>query len=244
MSIIAVCSGKGSPGCTFTAINLASALSTSRQVLLIDLDPHGADAGAYLGLDPRSGLYPLMRLEGKLPTAEALDREAQAVHRFRVVAGFPRAQDVDPEMIKGVLEAAKSRSGLVIVDLGRITPDSAHLANNADLVLLVSRADVVGVYGANRGIEMLNRAGCESSRIFGVVSGWEWRRSGDLSEAVDAIRAPVAGSIPLDKREARRALLAQEPLQSGRALKAFKALAGELESTPTPVPAREEVSVS
>lgn len=228
MSIIAICSGKGSPGCTFTSINLAHALSASRQVLLIDLDVHGADCGAYLGLDPRSGLYPLMRLEGKTPTSESLMGEAQVVSGFLVIAGIPRAHDVDREMITGALEAARALPHLVVVDLGRVTSESTQLLKHAELVLVAARPDVVGVYGANRAIEMLERAGHETSRTFAVVSGWEWRRSGDLSEAVDAIRVPVIGTIPLDRRESRRALMAQQPLQRGSALKAFKALAGEV----------------
>lgn len=56
MNTIGVCSGKGSPGATFVAVNLAaSLLAEDRDVLLIDLDPNGGDIAGYLGLDPRNG---------------------------------------------------------------------------------------------------------------------------------------------------------------------------------------------
>lgn len=44
MSVIAVCSGKGSPGATFVAANLAAALSrANEEAVLLDLDPAGGD---------------------------------------------------------------------------------------------------------------------------------------------------------------------------------------------------------
>lgn len=89
MSLVAIAGGKGAPGSTFVAINLAAALSTKGgDVLLVDLDPHGGDISAWLGLHPRSGLYPLMRLEGKTPSIESLSAKPRFATACSASPGF------------------------------------------------------------------------------------------------------------------------------------------------------------
>ena len=71
MSAIAVCSGKGSPGTTFVAVNLAAASARAgEQVLLLDLDPAGGDL-CYLGLDPRRAYTRCSGWRGGSPEAPA-----------------------------------------------------------------------------------------------------------------------------------------------------------------------------
>lgn len=235
MSLVAIAGGKGAPGSTFVAINVAAALSAERgDVLLVDLDPHGGDISALLGLYPRSGLYPLMRLEGKRPSIESVLREAQVREGLSCIAGFPRAEDADLNMIDSVIDSLSNMDRPIIADLGRIVPASAHLFSKADAVVVVVRADMTGVYAARRAIQTLDEAGCDASRITAVVNGWEWKRSGDLAESVEALKARVIGSVPLDRRETRRALLDQRSLRKGRAFKAFRSLAHEVQTLVSP----------
>lgn len=230
--MIAVGGGKGSPGATFVAMNLATALAAAGDnVLLIDLDPHGGDVAAYLGLDPRSGLYPLMRLDGKQPSLEAILREAQPRDGVQCIAGFPHAKDADIEMIVSVIDAVSDSRFTVIADIGRVTPSTAELFARADSVLLAVRPELVGVFSAQRAAETLKAAGVDESRISAVVNCWEWRRSADLAETVAALKVNVVGSIPMDKKEVRRAHADQRPLQRGRAFKAFRSLAMEVRKT-------------
>lgn len=242
MSVVAVCSGKRSPGATFLAVNLACALVESGQpALLIDLDGDGGDLAAHLGLDPRRGLYPLLHLEGRGPTPEALLREAEARGRLLCLAGFARADDADPEAMLAILEAARATGRLIVADLGRVRPASAHVPRAADLVLIAVRPDLATVFGAERAIDLLVRAGVERDRMAVVVTGWQPARLGDLSEVSEALRLEVMAAIPLDDRAARKALLAQTPLMTGRAARAFSSLAAGVGAALERRAGREEV---
>ena len=125
LSAIAVCSGKGSPGATFVAANLAAALSrANEETVLLDLDPAGGDLCCYLGLDPRRGLYPLLRMEGTISGTARLLTEAEERSGFRVVGGFPESSDLaSTGVLAGALAAASASGRIVVADLGRVFDD-------------------------------------------------------------------------------------------------------------------------
>ena len=227
MSVIAVCSGKGSPGATFVAVNLTAALARGREkALLLDLDPAGGDVAAYLGLDTRRGLYPLLRMHEGIPGLDALLREAERHAGIRAVCGFPEASacPAGPGLLAEMLRrAGESRS--VLADLGRITPESAAVASEADLVLLVVRPDLVSVLGAERALRCLESGGVARGKIAVVVSGSERRRPADVAEVAQAIGIEVIGSIPFHRRSARKALTSQSPISNGPLARSFVSLA-------------------
>ncbi len=227
MSLVAVGAGKGSPGCSFVSINLATALAeTGPQVLLLDLDPHGGDLAAYLNLDPRKGINLLAR--STAPFLEALNREGELRRNVLCVGGFPRSADGNPDLIETTLAAARGAGQNVITDLGRVGSGTAPLFSSADLVLVVVRPGLVAVHGARRAIQDLQDAGIASSRIHAVVNGWERQRPADLAESAAALPVRTLGAIPLDRKAARRSETAQTPVDKGAALKAFRALASEV----------------
>jgi cellulose biosynthesis protein BcsQ len=228
MSVIAVCSGKGSAGATFVAVNLAAAMARAGEPpLLLDLDPSGGDLCCYLGLDPRRGLYPLLRLEGGVPQADRLLAEAEERAGYLAVSGFPEpCEFASSEVLVGLAMAAKSVDRTVLLDLGRASEFIAPAAGMADRTILVARPDLVSVLGAERALRRLNTASVNRDRIDIVVSGVERRRPGDLAEVEEALRLPVVGSVPLDRRGARKALLEQAPVRTRRLRRAFDALAG------------------
>lgn len=227
MSLVAVGAGKGSPGCSFVSINLATALAeTGPQVLLLDLDPYGGDLAAYLNLDPRKGIHLLARSTS--PFLEALSREGELRRNVLCVSGFPRSADGNPELIETTLAAARGTGQNVITDLGRVGSGTAPLFSSADLVLVVVRPGLVAVHGARRAIQDLQDAGIASSRIHAVVNGWERQRPADLAESAAALPVRTLGAIPLDRRAARRSETAQTPIDKGAALNAFRAFASEV----------------
>lgn len=225
MSVIGICSGKGSPGATFVSVNLAGAMARAGdEVLLLDLDRSGGDVAAYLGLDPRRGLYPLLRMNGALSQPEMLLREAEKRNGLLCVGGMPEDAPVDVETLGDVLRVASDSGKVVIADLGRIDPQNFSLARQADLVLVVVRPDLVSVLGAERALRAL-RATCDPKRLRAVVTEIERRRPGDVKEVADAIRVPVLGSVPLHRRAARWTIVSQTLADKGPLARAFSTLA-------------------
>lgn len=226
MSAIVVCSGKGSPGSTFVAVNLAAAVARDGgETILLDLDPAGGDVFCYLWLDPRRGLYPLLRMEGGVSGRERLLAEAEERSGFQVVAGFPDASDLaTPDVLRAALAAADSPDRTVVADIGRVSTTNAPVAAEAELLLLIVRPDLVSVLGAERAFRHLETAGTNRERIKVVVCAHERRRPADLAEVGEALRLPVLGAVPLDRRGARRALVAQRSAATRRLVRAFDSL--------------------
>jgi Flp pilus assembly CpaE family ATPase len=229
MSVIAVSSGKGSPGATFVAVNLAAAVARKgKEVLLLDLDPSGGDVCCYLGLDPRKGLYPLLRMEGGIPGAERLLEEAELRAGFLAVCGFPEPSDLaSPEVLLAAVREGRGSRRTVLADLGRASEAAASVASEADRLLLVVRPDLVSVLGAERALRALEPS-IRRERIGLLLSGLERRRPGDRAEVGDALRLPIVGAVPPDARGARRALLRQSPASTRRLRRAFDSVAAEL----------------
>lgn len=243
MSVIAMCSGKGSPGATFVAVNLAAALARSAdEVLLLDLDRAGGDVGAYLGLDPRRGIHPLLRMNDRLPQTEALVREGEERGGVLAVAGFPEASSVDASTVAHLLRAARDSGKAIVADLGRVSDDTAVVAREADLVLLVVRPDLVSVLGAERALRALKAGTVPPDRLSAVISGLERRRPADVKETADATGIRVIGSVPLHRRAARGALVAQTPVSKGPLARAFMSLASTVRKELMPSVGREPVA--
>jgi hypothetical protein len=164
-------------------------------------------------------------MEGGVSGRERLMAEAEERSGVHVVGGFPDASDLaTPEIIHEALAAAGPPGRTVVADAGRISMTNAPLAAEAELVLLVVRADLVSVLGAERALGRLEAAGANRERVQVVVCGHERRRPADLAEVGEALRLPVLGAVPLDRRGVRKALLAQRPVMTRRLVRAFDAL--------------------
>ena len=244
MSAIVVCSGKGSPGATFVAVNLAASLARAKQnAVLLDLDPAGGDLCCYLGLDPRRGLYPLLRMEGSVSGPGRLLAEAEERSGVHVVGGFPEASELaSPDVLLGALAAARAPDRIVVADIGRVATANAPIAARAELVILVVKADLVSVLGAERALRQLEAAGANRERIGAVVSWHERRRPADLAEVGEALRLPIVGAVPADRRGARKALIAQLPVATHRLVRAFDAISKAARRTLPDAPAEREAA--
>jgi len=230
MSTVAVCAGKGSPGATFVAVNLAAAMQRQGdETLLLDLDPSAGDIAAYLGLDPRRGVYPLLKMDAKLPTSEGLLKESEEREGMLVVGGFPEMLPiVAPDILSYFVKLGADTGRAVVADLGRVGGDTPTALKGAQKVLVVVRPDLVSVLGAERAIRVLERGGISHDAISVVICGIERRRPGDVQEVADALHLPILGTIPLHRAHSRKALVGQAAISEGPLAKAFRSLAEKL----------------
>jgi Mrp family chromosome partitioning ATPase len=196
--IFGVTSGKGGPGATVLAVNLAFELShRGRDCLLVDLDPWGGDIGAYLDpehIDPRRGLLPLLKLEQSAISQEAVVRECQGINdHLSVLLGLIRPE---PDLLRGriesLLRSARRVAEIVVVDLGRVVASSPSLEalSIIDCSQLAARPDLQGALAAERALALL------TGNTAVVATHVRRRRAADVVELSDALGRPVVASIP------------------------------------------------
>jgi MinD-like ATPase involved in chromosome partitioning or flagellar assembly len=197
--IVCVTGGKGGPGATVLAANLAVAVARrGKRCLLVDLDPFGGDLGAYLGperLDPRRGLLPLLKLERADVAPEAVERESQEVTSgLLVLLGSLRpAADLLVGRTSDVLRSADRVADFVVADLGRTVPSPAlDGLSQARIVFLAARADLQGALGAERALSLIGK----QAPVRIVATRVRRRRIADVTELAEALGRPVAASMP------------------------------------------------
>ena len=153
MTLIAVCSLKGSPGVTTFSVALAARWPVTDRCVLVECDPSGGDMATRFALASSPGLVSLAAatrrstdpgllwqhtqdLPGGLSVVTAPPGADQALAALTALAPDHSGED-------GVLRrAANTPQAVVIVDCGRIDPSSPALpiVCAANVMLLLSRA--------------------------------------------------------------------------------------------------------
>jgi MinD-like ATPase involved in chromosome partitioning or flagellar assembly len=221
--------GKGAPGASLAVVNVGVALAASgRSVMAVDLDPAGGVLSAYLGADPTRGLWPLAR-SGEAPSAEGLAAQVQVLHGLPLIPGLPRASDAAGIDLVSVARVAAGLAPTVLVDAGRLPGAGAGVLEACDRIVLAVGADPVGILAAEQALVALSKQAL--GRAVLLVTGVTQRD--DLRQVAGLLSLPVAGGIPWDPDEVRRARARPPPL-GGRAGKAF----GRAAQTLVPAAAR------
>lgn len=150
--LVALCSFKGSPGVTTSALAMAACWPTGTQPVVVECDPAGGDIFARFRLEPVPGLVSLAAAARRSVGPGVLAQHTQRLPGGLPVvvgpAGAEQARAALGEITHhqaAVLRAAADQDGMVVLaDCGRVDPDSSALpiVRAADaLVLLVHARD-------------------------------------------------------------------------------------------------------
>ena len=201
--VIAVASAKGSPGCTFVALGLASRLAgAGLPTLLIDADAEAGSVATMLDLAaPRLPLTP-----GDLAPVSGAAIDAAAV----TAGGGLECIDASGGAFGGdgrlLADLARADHPVVVADLGhRLDRLQRELLAAADWLLWVVAPDRVGLLRADRAIEAGTPAGCSGGIVLNRLGSHCLADSGKV--LAERHRLPVLarfGDHPRAAREATR----------------------------------------
>jgi MinD-like ATPase involved in chromosome partitioning or flagellar assembly len=194
-SIIAVWGPHGAPGRSVIAVTLAAILATrTSRVALVDADPRGGAVAQLLGLlDDVSGLAAACRSADRGDSAQILDHTVPAGPGLRVLTGVPRADmwsQIRHAPFERVLRHLAASCDHVIVDTGPSLDDHTRLLlDAASQVIVVGRADPVGLARLVRAVHDLGEVPCAADKIVVVnqlrsSSSWSAR---DIKGALERL---------------------------------------------------------
>lgn len=237
--IIAVTGGAGSPGRTTVAVNLAASLGAVAPTILVDADLMAPALAAHLGLDPSRNMCPLAHAVQDDPHtwSAALVDEIQPLTpssaHAAVLCGPPKREmrsSISPGFLQQLITELACRYRYVIVDVGSevLGVDSVAACTRvalsaADHILLVSRADVVGLWHTRTLLGHLDRyTGLARVRL--VVNQFDRRYHHPAGEVEHHLGVPLVAVIAADPRAAEKSTASQQPLVLERSSRAGRAL--------------------
>lgn len=234
-------SGKGAPGATLAVANLGAAgAARGENVLALDLDPVGGVLCAYLGGDPRKGLWPLA-YAGAEPTPAALLDQVQVLHRLPVVGGLPRASDAAGINLADVARAGARLAPHVLADAGRLPGPGIEVLEQCERIVVVVVRDPVGILAGEQALQALGPR--LRKRVAVMVTGATAKS--ELAEVAELLGEQVLGGIPWVPDDVRRSREEQRPVP-GKAARAYERLADVIvpsaQAESAPVPSRKVVA--
>lgn len=260
--VVAVWGPTGAPGRSTVALNLAAeSADLGVPTLLIDADTYGGVIANALGLlDESPGLAGACRLaaNGRLDDAQ-LARLCWQVGPIGVLTGIARADrwpEVRPSTIPVVLELARARAAMVVVDCSfgleadeEISFDTAAPRRNgatlavledADVVLAVGSADPLGTERLIRGLAELGTV--LPQRDPRVVLNRQRASAASAQEATEAVArfagVSVAAVLPEDRVATDQAWRRGLPLSQAAPGSSLRAALRELARSLVPAPVR------
>lgn len=149
--LVAVVSVKGSPGVTTFSVALAARWPARDRVVLVEADPSGGDVATRFCLPPSPGLLSLAAAARGTTDPGLLWQHTEALPGGLAVVTAPPDADLTRAALQALgspsntslLRAAANMPGTaVLVDCGRVDPDSAamDIVRQADVLVMLTRA--------------------------------------------------------------------------------------------------------
>lgn len=246
--LLAVVSGKGSPGKTTVALSLAVGLARrGEEVVLVDLDLSGGDIVAYLGLDPRANLFTLAHAAAGQRTLpeDVVTRELQLwgetpwVWVLVGIARPPMAAAITPAFVQVLLTYLRRHFQHSVIDLAALPrgPEviTRAVLEEAERILVVCGGDLTAAWHTAQAIETLHESfGVGAERLGLVINQHDaaWQPASDQIARAMEWEGEILGTIPYDHHAMQDALRDQRPLILSRRPvgRALDALAGRIQA--------------
>ncbi|MCP2338908.1 hypothetical protein [Actinomadura rupiterrae] len=209
MAVLTIGSVKGSPGVT-TLLTALAATWPTRPVVLVEADPAGGDLAAQWELGTEPGLVGLAAAARRAPRPDLFWSHGQRVGEVTVVpapVGAGQASAAVAALAASGLIAALAGDPrpVVLVDVGRVTPESAALGLVAQstAMLVMARAQMPGLAHLSKQFTAVTRTARQAGVVLVGAGAFPVR------EVEAALHVPVIAQLPEDRRGA--AVLASGP---------------------------------
>jgi pilus assembly protein CpaE len=161
--ILSFFSPKGGGGATTLASNLAILIhrTTKKKTLLVDLDLELGESALVLGIQPRFSFVDFVenfrRMDASL-LASYMEHHPSGIHLLSAPAQPDKAEAVTAEHVRRILAFLRQHYDYIIVDTPRsFAPSTLAIFEQADLVFIVSTADLPSLRNIQRGIPILKK---------------------------------------------------------------------------------------
>jgi pilus assembly protein CpaE len=206
--VFAFIGAKGGVGTTTLAVNVASALaSTKASTLFADLHPAYGDAAVLLGAEPRFSLTDALDNTHRLDLAFFNGLTAQTAAGVTLLASPENATagPIDAHRIRLLLDFAVRNYRYTVLDVPRSNPAMLDALEAAMQIFVVTNQELASVRGANRVGEALGRR-YTREKVSVVVSRFDRGADIGVDDIEDVVHAPVKHTFPSDYRLALTAL--------------------------------------
>lgn len=251
---IAVWGPSGAPGRSTVAASLAASFAhDGHDTVLVDADTYGGSIAQQLAmLDEVSGLMAACRAANRGRAAEVTDHLLEVEPHLRLLSGIPRA-DMWPQVRPGALDLVmrrlQSAADVVVADCAfALEPSDGttgvgrnqvtrHLLSAADAVLVVGRADPVGLSRLVRALHDLSEVvEIEPTVVVNLMRaslGWSEREVADMLIRLTGV--DPAAFIPADVATLDRAVMRGQLPRVVAPASAFVAAVDDLAASLAPV---------
>lgn len=204
--IIMVYSPKGGTGATTVAVNLAVALQSDEQpVVLVDGNMQFGDVAVFLNEQVRNSVLDLTSRADELDAEfveEVLIKHANS--GVNILAAPPRpefAENVIAEQFTKVLEYLRNFFAYIVIDASSTLTDTVIAAMDvSDIIVLLTVQDIPAIKNARLYLDLAQIMELDRQKILFAMNRFD-KKIGITPEKVgESFKHPVIGVIPYDER--------------------------------------------
>jgi pilus assembly protein CpaE len=218
--VITVYSPKGGAGCTMLATNLALALHTNdNKVIIVDANLQFGDVGVFLNLQGKHSLVSLAERADEIEEDFIQSVVVSHSSGVKVLLAPPTPEDaelVGAAQLKKVIEALREHFNYVIVDTSAVLRDVELSAFDAsDRVLLVATPDIPSLAKIKKFFDLVEKLEYPSDRVMLVVNRVDKRSVITAANVEETLKHTVAGQILLDDKTVLASINSGVPFITG-----------------------------